>query len=680
MVRATDGKDLRDLFLVLLDERVRHAQQDVAVLSRHDAVPEQREHDLLGNVEPVGTDLPSLHVDQHFAAGAQQVRDGFLVLEPRLHQRVPLEVSESDVRAVGRVGRRRPQRAIQLFGAVRSRVRVLGARQPQGLVPRMHEKATPRLGEFTRVQPVEGVITAIRAGALPHGVLRRAWLRGRGCRGSKPALLLDACPHALHEDGKLLDVLGAIGEALPRAVAVRTLVAARERDERYAAHASGQQELEGVDRVAHDRLLVHAVAQAIERLADEARKRERRIERAAEVGALDTERGDLVRRAQHEIASLPHVRRGPAQRRQRTLQCRERPVLRQRRRRRDQPGGQVREDLAGPDAVRADLVGDDEPAGARAGRGAEHVHLRQARHRDDPVAPFGARERGVDEPAHVVETLIDRIVEHVAAMLHRHAHQFLDERARVDTACRVVRVVDDDGGHAAFREQAVELLRVGKKFRRRGRQLHDFLAGPLDEPVVFPARPRYDDPRAVCAKDLEHDGEAGARARSEQDLVRQEPDLGFRVVEQAVAVEELGDLAAHVHPADGGSVAVHRVAGDALRRANDLGMRREVRVLVVALREVQRALLLDAAGKKADEGLRRRKGAGGERRSHVFSAHTLLSSGDDRRGDYCPTSRLSARPEAVRRKKADRQVGATAEREVHERIPQRGRELEPMAR
>ena len=628
-------------------KRVRHPQQDVSVLARHDAVPQQRKHDLLGNVEPVGTDLPSLHVDQHFAAGAQQVRDGFLVLEPRLHQRIPLEVSERDVRTVGRIGRRCPQCAIELLGAVGGRVRVLRARQPQVFVARMREKATPRLGEFARVQPVEGVIAAIRAGALPHGILWRARLRRRGRRGSKPALLLDARPHALHEDGKLLDVLRAIGEPLPRAVAVRTVLAARECDERYAAHAAGKQELESVDRVAHDRLLVNAVAQAIERLANQAGKRERRIERPAEVGALDTERGDLVGGAQHEVAPLAHVWRRPAQRRQRALQCRERPVLRQRRRRGNQPCGQVGENFARPHAVRADLVRDDEPAGACAGRGAEHVHLRQARHRDDPVAPFGAREGGVDEPAHVVETLIDRIVEHVAAMLHCHAHQFLDEGARVDPACRVVRIVDDDGGHAALRQQTVELLRVGKEFRRRRRQLDDFLAGPLDEPVVLPARPRYDDPRAVCAQHLEHDGEAGARARSEQDLVRQEPNLGIRVVEQAVAVEELGDLAADVHPADRRSVAVHGIARDALRRANDLGMRREVRVLVVALRKVQRAFLLDAAGKEADEGLRRRKRAGRECRSQVFSTHALLSSGRNGRGRHCPTSRRASDAEAL---------------------------------
>ena len=57
---------------------------------------------------------------------------------------------------------------------------------------------------------------------------------------------------------------------------------------------AGEQELERVHRVPTTRLLAHAVAQPVERLADEAGERERRVERAAEVRALDAERGELV--------------------------------------------------------------------------------------------------------------------------------------------------------------------------------------------------------------------------------------------------------------------------------------------------------------------------------------------------------------------------------------------------
>ncbi|MEJ2299761.1 MAG: hypothetical protein P8X94_14950, partial [Woeseiaceae bacterium] len=42
-------------------------------------------------------------------------------------------------------------------------------------------------------------------------------------------------------------------------------------------------------------------------------------------------------------------------------------------------------------------------------------------------------------------------------------------------------------------------------------------------------------------------------------------------------------------------------------------MRREVGVLVVALRQVEGAFLLDPARKQAHEGLRRDEGTGGER-------------------------------------------------------------------
>ena len=197
-------------------------------------------------------------------------------------------------------------------------------------------------------------------------------------------------------------------------------------------------------------------------------------------------------------------------------------------------------------------------------------------------------------------------------MPHGDPHQLLDQFARIDAPGRIVRVVDDDRGDAAAGEQAVQFLRIGQEARRLGGQLHHLLAGTLDEPVVLPARPWHDHTRAVCAEHFEHDREAGARARREEDLIRLEAHLGVGVVEQSVAVEELGNFAADVHSTDGRAVAVDGVAGDALGRAHDLRVGREVGVLVVALRQVEGALLLDASREHADERLGRGEGAGGE--------------------------------------------------------------------
>ena len=188
-----------------------------------------------------------------------------------------------------------------------------------------------------------------------------------------------------------------------------------------------------------------------------------------------------------------------------------------------------------------------------------------------------------------------------------------------------------------------------------GGQLDHLLAGALDEPVVLPARARHDHARSVGAEHLEHDRESGARARREQHLVRLEADLGVGVVEQPVAVEELGDLAAHVHPSDRGPVAVHGVAGDALRGPHHFRVRREVGVLVVALRQVERAFLLDAAREQADERLGRGQRAGGEapglrctgRLGHRHLAGRLVASQGDTAVRQLPQCAQAARTAAA---------------------------------
>ena len=233
------GEDLRDLLLVLLDERVGDAEEEVAVLAGDDAVPQEGEHDPLRDVEPVRADLPSLEVEQHLAAGAEEVGDRLLVLEPRLHQRVPLEVGQGEAGAVGRALGGRAQGAVELLGAVGGRVGVLRPGQPERLVARVLEEAPPRRGERLRLEAVEGVVALRRADALPDGVLRRPCPRRhrgglapesrpairRGRARAELALLRDAGADAVHEDRQLLDVLRAVGEALPRPEAGGALAA-----------------------------------------------------------------------------------------------------------------------------------------------------------------------------------------------------------------------------------------------------------------------------------------------------------------------------------------------------------------------------------------------------------------------------------------------------------------------
>jgi len=68
-VGPRDGReDLGNLFLVLLEPGIRHPEEEVAVLARDDAVPEQREDDLLGDIQPVGADLAALVIQEDLRA------------------------------------------------------------------------------------------------------------------------------------------------------------------------------------------------------------------------------------------------------------------------------------------------------------------------------------------------------------------------------------------------------------------------------------------------------------------------------------------------------------------------------------------------------------------------------------------------------------------------------------
>ena len=278
---------------------------------------------------------------------------------PRLDERVPLEVLQREP-SPGRARRRGAawSALLELLGAVGRRVGVLRPGQAERLVARVREELLPRDRERLRVEAVEGVVAVGRADALPDGVEgRRRGVPGRRRGGGarpEASLLRDPRADAVDEDRQLLHVLRAVREPLPRAVAGR--VGAGEGDERDPPDAAREEELEGVDRVLHDGPLVDAAAEPVERLADEAREGERGVERAAEVGPLDAERGQLVGRLRHEVAPFRHVGRRAPEDGERALERGEGPVLREGRRGGDEPGGEVREDLAGPHAVRADLV------------------------------------------------------------------------------------------------------------------------------------------------------------------------------------------------------------------------------------------------------------------------------------------------------------------------------------
>jgi len=112
---------------------------------------------------------------------------------------------------------------------------------------RLLEEAPTGCGERLRIEAVERVVAIGRADALPHRIERRPRGRRRGSPGAQPALLLDPCADASHEDREFLDVLRAVRETLPGAVARGTVRAAREGGERNAAHAARQQQFESVD-------------------------------------------------------------------------------------------------------------------------------------------------------------------------------------------------------------------------------------------------------------------------------------------------------------------------------------------------------------------------------------------------------------------------------------------------
>jgi hypothetical protein len=154
-VRPGDrAEDPDDLLFVLLDEGVRDPEEEVAVLARDDAAAEEGEDDLLREVEPLRADLAPLEVEEDLAARPEEVRDRLLVLEARVDERVPLEVLEREPRAA-RAGRRGPERAVELLGAVGRRVGVLRPGEAELLAARRLQELLPLLRERFRVQAVE---------------------------------------------------------------------------------------------------------------------------------------------------------------------------------------------------------------------------------------------------------------------------------------------------------------------------------------------------------------------------------------------------------------------------------------------------------------------------------------------------------------------------------------------
>ncbi len=392
-VRARDGgEDLRDLLLVLLDPRVRDPEQEMPVLARDEAVPQQGEDGLLRDVDPLGADLPALEVEEHLQHGPRR---------SAIVSSYSARASTSGFHS--RWVRTRWARSGVPSGAARSARASCSARwavESGCFVPVRRracgggaEDAGPRLGERARVERVERVVAAFRTRALPDRRLgrrlaaRRRRARARARRGFDPG------PHAVHEDRELGDVLRAVGEPLPRPVARRS-VPRTPRTE--SAHAAREQELERVDGHPDDGPLLHAVAEPLERLADEARKRERRIERPPEVRALDAERRERVggpgmksRRSRmygdgrrsaasglwsaasaQSCARVDGVATSHAERFARISRAR------------TPRGGSRRRGRA---------------SRRRARRRAEHVHLRQAGERHDPVAPAGSANAGSEE-------------------------------------------------------------------------------------------------------------------------------------------------------------------------------------------------------------------------------------------------------------------------------------------
>src|SRR5450759_4741355 len=207
-----DGReDLGDLLLVRLEPGIRHAKEEVAVLAGDDAVPEQRENDFLGDLQPVGADLPALVVQEDLRARPEKGGNRLLELLTRLDERVPLEVRQRAFRTVRCPFRRGAQGARELFGAVLRGVRVLCPGQAQRLEARMLEEAAPRRGEGRNVEGVERGVPGFRAHAEPDGLLDRSLslMRQRRAR-ARMTPTLDSGTHAVHEDRELAHVLRAL--------------------------------------------------------------------------------------------------------------------------------------------------------------------------------------------------------------------------------------------------------------------------------------------------------------------------------------------------------------------------------------------------------------------------------------------------------------------------------------
>ena len=247
-----DGQDLLDLLLVLLDPRIGNTEQQVAIVSRHQAVAEQREHHFLRDIEPLGADLPALVVEQYFVARTEQVPDALLVLLARFDQGVPLEVAEDAAGLVAIGAGAGVDGASQLLGSMDAGIGVLGAGEPRTVRPGWLLPVAACRIEGVGVKTVERLVPVRRAHASPDRVLdggrrglpasrERRGPRRRGAR-AQLALLRNAAPHALDEHREFLHVLRPVRQALPRAVARG--ITPCERRERDAADARRQQEVE----------------------------------------------------------------------------------------------------------------------------------------------------------------------------------------------------------------------------------------------------------------------------------------------------------------------------------------------------------------------------------------------------------------------------------------------------
>ncbi len=191
----------------------------------HDAVAQEREHDLLRHVEPVRADLPALEVEEHLAArarGGRAIDSSYS--SARLHQRVPLEVGERDAgaaRAPLAGAARRARASCSARCAVESGCFVPVSRSAswRGSARKRRRAAANAFG----VEAVERVVALGRADALPDASCVERPARAaevapaRSTRAAPASMIRRA--HAVHEDRELLHVLRAVREPLPRPVA-----------------------------------------------------------------------------------------------------------------------------------------------------------------------------------------------------------------------------------------------------------------------------------------------------------------------------------------------------------------------------------------------------------------------------------------------------------------------------